>query len=53
MLYAIVRALEHWNNYFKPKTFVLHSYQKAIFTILKGYIKKTVSVQFSAIVLEG
>ena len=28
--YAIVRALEHWNHYLKPKPFVLHSDHKAL-----------------------
>ena len=29
-LYAIVRALEHWNHYLKPKLFVLHSHNKIL-----------------------
>jgi len=28
--YAIIRALEHWNNYLKPKPFVLHSNHEAL-----------------------
>jgi len=28
--YTIVRALEHWNHYLKPKSFVLHSDHKAL-----------------------
>jgi len=28
--YAIIRALEHWNHYLKPKSFVLHLDHKAL-----------------------
>ena len=30
VFYAIVRALKHWNHYLKPKSFILHSYHKAL-----------------------
>ena len=36
--YAIVRALEHWNHYLKPKPFVLHSDHKT-FSFINGQYK--------------
>ena len=37
-LYTIVKALEHWNHYLKPKPFVLHLDHKAL-SYIKGQHK--------------